>query len=126
MARGYYESGYTRGGIDVTEAVNLVFKGLLLSPIFMLCIFVTIAMMKHMIFGGVPTMHQPTEQQREAIQERDANLDVAPVAPIDHKSALERVMEEPEVIPYTIYERKPDRPEEPATWNTEIEVDPFS
>ena len=80
-------------------------------------------------------MNQPTESQREALTERDAaQVYVEPPVQIrenvDHKSALERVMEEPEVIPYTIYERisdrKPQRPEEPATWETEIEVDPFS
>ncbi len=70
-----YESGHSRGGVDVTEAVNLAFKGILLSPVFILCIFITIAMLKHMIFGGIPTMNQPTEQQREQIQQRDAEID---------------------------------------------------
>ena len=59
----------------MTEAVNLAFKGILLSPVFILCIFITIAMLKHMIFGGIPTMNQPTEQQREQLQQRDAEID---------------------------------------------------
>ena len=141
MTRGYrYESGHSPGGVDVTEAVNLAFKGILLSPIFILCIFITIAMLKHMIFGGIPTMNQPTEQQREELRQRDAEIQPRAVwggsqqtteiieeipSYTDHKSALERVMEEPEVIPYTIYERKPPQPEEPATWETEILEDPF-
>ncbi len=76
-------------------------------------------------------MNQPTESQREALTERDAaQVYVEPVQ-IREEVVLPRVEVEalgrkPEVIPYTIYERKPDRPEEPATWNTEIEVDPFS
>ena len=59
----------------MTEAVNLAFKGILLSPVFILCIFITIAMLKHMIFGGIPTMNQPTEQQREQLQQRDSEID---------------------------------------------------
>ena len=134
MARYYTESGYTRGGLDVSEAVNLVFKGLLLSPIFMLCIFVTIAMLKHMIFGGVPTMHQPTEQQREQIQQRDEQLQVVPPA-----SQPEVVIEHPaqeHLVPQTqdVYINRPTIHELPSvyrldsseTWNTNIEVDPFS
>jgi hypothetical protein len=75
MRRNYYESGHSPGGVDVTEAVNLAFKGILLSPVFILCIFITIAMLKHMIFGGIPTMNQPTEEQREQLQQRDAEID---------------------------------------------------
>ena len=120
-----YESGHSRGGVDVTEAVNLVFKGLLLSPIFMLCIFVTIAMLKHMIFGGVPTMHQPTEQQQEAIRERDAQLDVAPQA------TQPKVVEVEEYAPVytnrpTIHELPPVyRLDTAETWNTNIQTSPF-
>ena len=69
-----YESGHSRGGVDVTEAVNLAFKGILLSPIFILCIFITLAMLKHMLFGGIPSMNQPTESQREELRERDSEI----------------------------------------------------
>jgi hypothetical protein len=126
MARyAHYDNGHSRGGVDVTEAVNLVFKGLLLSPIFMLCIFVTIAMLKHMIFGGVPTMHQPTQQQQEAIQERDSQLNVAPTVP---EPQVEVVVPEPvyEVIRPTVRELPTVYSLDDSRWNTQIEVDPFS
>ncbi len=136
MARSYrgYESGHSPGGIDVTEAVNLAFKGILLSPIFILCIFITLAMLKHMLFGGIPHMIQPTQQQREALQERDATQEyVQPEAVEVREEVLrpggrveaEALGRKPEVIPYTIYDRKSQIPEEPATWNTEIQEDPF-
>ena len=139
MSRAYrgYESGHSPGGVDVTEAVNLAFKGILLSPIFILCIFITLAMLKHMLFGGIPHMNQPTERQREELQQRDAEVNPRTVwgggqqtteiikeVPASATERLER-FSEPEVVPYTIYERKPPQPEEPATWNTEIEEWPF-
>ena len=132
MARYYTESGYTRGGIDVTEAVNLVFKGLLLSPIFMLCIFVTIAMLKHMIFGGIPTMNQPSEQQREQIQQRDAEIDPNTVwggtpKPTELPAPAPKQNTE---VPFVIYDGPQELPkyEQPvpaAGWQTEILEDPF-
>lgn len=132
-----YESGHSRGGVDVTEAVNLVFKGLLLSPIFMLCIFVTIAMLKHMIFGGVPTMHQPTEQQQQQIRERDAQLDVAPATPLELRGDASRTPQatQPQVVieqpMQEVYINRPTIHELPpvynldSNWNTNIQVDPF-
>ena len=132
MARYYTESGYTRGGLDVSEAVNLVFKGLLLSPIFMLCIFVTIAMLKHMIFGGVPTMHQPTEQQQQQIREESAQINVPPASQpevvIEHpaQDALVPQMQEVYTNRPTIHELPPIYRMDDTPWNTNIEVDPFS
>ena len=126
MARyANYDNGHSRGGVDVTEAVNLVFKGLLLSPIFMLCIFVTIAMLKHMIFGGVPTMHQPTEQQQQQIREESAQINVVPPA-----SQPEVVIEQPmqetvEVISPTVRELPTVYSLGEESWNTNIQVDPF-
>ena len=83
----YHNQGYSRGGLDVTTAVNMFFKFLLLSPVFLLAGYVSIAMMKHMIFHGVPTMNQPTEEQIQRIRESDERLgepttpSVTPVVP---------------------------------------------
>lgn len=128
-----YESGHSRGGVDVTEAVNLAFKGILLSPVFILCIFITIAMLKHMIFGGIPTMNQPTEQQREQIQQRDAEIDPNTVwggSPQPSEVPAPAPKQNTEV-PFTIYEGPQDLPKyeqplPPAEWNTQIDEDPFS
>ena len=68
--------GYTRGGIDVITAVNLFFKFLLLSPVFLLAGFVFVTMLKHMIFQGIPSMSVPTTEQREVITERDTQVSV--------------------------------------------------
>ena len=70
----YHNQGYSRGGLDVTTAVNMFFKFLLLSPIFLLAGYVSIAMMKHMIFHGVPVMNQPTEEQIQRIRESDERI----------------------------------------------------
>ena len=70
----YHNQGYSRGGLDVTTAVNMFFKFLLLSPIFLLAGYVSIAMMKHMIFHGVPVMNQPTEEQIQRIRESDERV----------------------------------------------------
>ena len=74
MYFGTDNQGYSRGGIDVTTAVNLFFKFLLLSPVFLLAGYVSIAMMKHMIFHGVPVMNAPTEAQVEQLRERDESI----------------------------------------------------
>ena len=135
MRRNYYESGHSPGGVDVTEAVNLAFKGILLSPVFILCIFITIAMLKHMIFGGIPTMNQPTEQQREQLQQRDAAVDPNTVWGGSQTPA--ETLPEPTVapkqnteVPFTIYDGPSKSPKyeqlaPPAGWNTEILEDPF-
>ena len=134
MRRYGYESGHSPGGVDVTEAVNLAFKGILLSPIFILCIFITIAMLKHMIFGGIPTMNQPTEAQREELRERDSEINPrevwggssSEVSPSSQQP--EFVEKEPEVVPFTIH----DGPNwnqknlDNSGWKTEILEDPFS
>ena len=130
----------------MTEAVNLAFKGILLSPVFILCIFITIAMLKHMIFGGIPTMNQPTEAQREELRERDSEINPREVwggssselSPLctegtcssQQSELVEKdvytnrptihQLNEPEVIPFTIYDKQID------TWNTEILEDPFN
>ena len=66
--------GYTRGGIDVITAVNLFFKFLLLSPVFLLAGFVFVTMLKHMIFQGIPSMSVPTIEQREILREKDTQV----------------------------------------------------
>ena len=66
--------GYTRGGMDVESAINLFFKGVLLFPVFLFAGYVGIAMMKHMIFHGVPVMNTVTEEQREILKEKDSQI----------------------------------------------------
>ena len=66
--------GYTRGGMDVESAINLFFKGVLLFPVFLFAGYVGIAMMKHMIFHGVPVMNTVTPEQREVLRERDSQI----------------------------------------------------
>ena len=73
MARYYEESGYTSGGVDVSEAVNLFFKGLLLFPVFVLTIFIGLTMVKNILYNGLPLMNGPSEEQREVIRENDSN-----------------------------------------------------
>ncbi len=76
----YFENdnnrGYTRGGLDVTEAINLFFKFLLLSPVFLLASIVTASMLKHVIYQGVPTMSKPTESQQEQLREQNSNIGI--------------------------------------------------
>ena len=75
MAHNYYHNeGYTKGGLDVVTGVNLFFKGLLLFPVFVLAAFVGLTMMKHVLFNGIPVMNSPSEEQREAIRERDSEI----------------------------------------------------
>lgn len=73
----YYrdERGYTRGGIDVTEAVNLFFKGILLFPVFLLAGYIGVIMMKHVIFNGIPSITTPTEEQRQRIHDRNQEIE---------------------------------------------------
>ena len=73
--------GYTRGGLDITTAVNLFFKFLLLSPVFLLAGYVSLAMMKHVIFHGIPSMNKPTQLQEQILQGADAvtGVDIPPV-----------------------------------------------
>jgi hypothetical protein len=70
--------GYSRGGLDVVTAVNLFFKFVLLSPVFLFALYITLAMLKHMIFQGVPSMNKPTEAQVESIRRRDQELPPTP------------------------------------------------
>ena len=92
MARsGYYErndSGYTRGGLDVVTGINLFFKGILIFPILVLATYLGLAMVKHMIFQGVPSMNQPTEEQRERIRERDSQISAIPEGEIPQESVV--------------------------------------
>ena len=107
----YYETreGWTRGGIDIESAVNQFFKLLLLSPIFLLAIYVSLAMLKHMIFGGVPVMNQPTDSQREELRQRDAGVDPVPdftpkPEPVPVPPKLPEATQKESVIPYVIYD----------------------
>ena len=62
--------------MDVVTAVNLFFKMILLSPIFLLATYVSLSMMKHMIFQGIPHMSKPTVEQVEGIRDRDRDRGV--------------------------------------------------
>ena len=138
----YYErndSGYTRGGLDVVTGINLFFKGILIFPILVLATYLGLAMVKHMIFQGVPTMSQPTEEQREEIRERDAqisavpngntpevSLEVSPYRPDNVNNGYGYPepgvgAPPPPVLPPSY---QSERYEEP-TWNTEIYESPF-
>ena len=71
----YYErndSGYTRGGLDVVTGINLFFKGILIFPILVLATYVGLALMKHMLFQGIPQMNAPSLEQIERIRTQDA------------------------------------------------------
>ena len=65
---------HSRGGLDVTQATNLFFKGVLLFPIFLFAIYTGTTMMKHMIFHGIPVMNAVTEEQQEVLRNRDSNI----------------------------------------------------
>ena len=131
----YYErndSGYTRGGLDVVTGVNLFFKGILIFPILVLATFIGLTMVKFVLFQGLPTMSQPTEEQRQRINERDqeisrsivveddtpeVSLDVKPFEPSDVNNGYPV----PPVLPAPSYQSQ--RSDE--MWNTEIYTDPF-
>ena len=66
----YYErndSGYTRGGLDVVTGINLFFKGILIFPILVLAAYLGLAMVKHMIYSGIPNMELPNQQQETSV-----------------------------------------------------------
>ena len=69
---------HSRGGLDVTLAINLFFKAVLLFPIFLFAGYVGIAMMKHMIFHGIPVMNSVTEEQQEILRDRDSRVGLPP------------------------------------------------
>ena len=71
--------GRTSGGMDVTEAINLFFKGILLFPIFLLAGYIGVTMMKHMIFHGIPVMNTVSPEQRELLREKDSQIGVPQV-----------------------------------------------
>lgn len=71
------------GHHSVVDIINLFFKGVLLFPIFMLAIYIGIAMFKHVIFHGVPTMNKPTEEQQESLRDADARLGLPATSEVD-------------------------------------------
>ena len=78
---GRDNEGYSRGGMDVESAVNLFFKGVLLFPVFLFAGYIGLAMMKHVIFHGIPSMTAPTQQQQERIHERNEQIGVRDLSP---------------------------------------------
>ncbi len=93
-------NGYTAGGLDVVTSINLFFKALLLSPIFLLALYITMTMMKHMIFHGIPSMNKPTEEQQQQLREKDAAIGMpvpvsvpvpAPVTPVASQPIIEEL-----------------------------------
>ena len=97
----YFENGnnrgYTRGGLDVTEAINLFFKFLLLSPVFVLAGIVTVTMLKHVIYQGVPTMSKPTESQQEQLRVQNSNIGIGR----ESGNSVKDVQREERVTPVT-------------------------
>ena len=71
-------NGYTRGGMDVLTAINKLFQGILLFPIFLLAGYIGVIMMKHMIFHGIPSMTSPTREQQEQIHDRNHQIGMEP------------------------------------------------
>ena len=67
-------NGYTRGGRDVTESVNLFIKIILLSPIIVLAAAVSVGMIKNLLFMGIPTINTPSNEQIEQIRQRDRQI----------------------------------------------------
>ena len=65
---------HSAGGLDVTETINLFFKGVLLFPIFLFAIYTGASMMKHMIYHGIPVMNTVTEEQQEILRNRDSQI----------------------------------------------------
>lgn len=59
---------------SLVEIIHLLFKGVLLFPIFLFAIYIGATMMKHMIFHGLPLMNQPSEKQIEQIKNRDQGV----------------------------------------------------
>ena len=90
--RRYDENGYTRGSLDVITAINLFLKFLLISPILLFAGYVSVAMMKHVIFHGIPSMNKPTEEQQERLREADAEIGMQPEAVVIPEE------KEPEVV----------------------------
>ena len=85
---------YSRGGLDVVTAVNLFFKGVLLFPVFLLAIYIGVAMMKHMFFHGVPVMNKPTETQQELLRNADSQIGVPQSDPSEVDQSESDVIEE--------------------------------
>ena len=92
--------GYTTGSLDVITGVNLFFKFLLLSPVFLLAGITTATMLKHVLFQGVPTMATPTQQQQEQLREMNRGIKVT-------GAVLE---EAPYVVPTVRYPEAPVLP----------------
>ena len=87
--------------MDVESAVNLFFKGVLLFPVFLFAGYVGLAMMKHVIFHGIPSMTAPTRQQQERIHERNEQIGVRDLTPKEVVSSVPApVMDEEEARHY--------------------------
>ena len=141
----YYErndSGYTRGGLDVVTGINLFFKGILIFPILVLATYLGLAMVKHMIFQGVPSMNSPTEEQRQELIDRDAQISTGvPISSAVSPYELPQLPQLPGVTDGTSVTPAPtqyrhgvsaehyntDTLQQPVeeSWITTIEEDPF-
>ena len=130
----YYErndSGYTRGGLDVVTGINLFFKGILIFPILVLATYVGLALMKHMLFQGIPQMNAPSLEQIERIRTQDAQAqqpaeDVQPATQDSHN--FEGYGYHSAVADHTpphSYETQTLTEAQEEAWITTIETSPF-
>lgn len=106
--------------------VNLFFKGILIFPILVLATFIGLAMVKWVLFQGIPTMTQPTQEQRERIRERDQEISVVPGYDYEAPKPLPAPTTYSSLSPeqarnYTIHTLP-----QAESWNTEILEDPFN
>jgi hypothetical protein len=94
------DRGYTRGSLDVITAINLFLKFLLISPILLFAGYVSISMMKHVIFHGIPSMNKPTPEQIERLREADSQIGLevsaTPQAVLPNTERVIPVMDEEE------------------------------
>ena len=141
----YYErndSGYTRGGLDVVTGINLFFKGILIFPILMLAVYIGLAMMKHMLWNGIPHMNStpPTEEVSVVEPSRGPSpVELPPATPYEYDSSTGASNCKYSPIcppggenrvgangrPYVWPTATPVGVDSEETWITTIEEDPF-
>ena len=130
----YYEnnnSGYTRGGLDVVTGINLFFKGILIFPILMLAVYIGLAMMKHMLWNGIPHMENspPAEEISRAVEVPVEPYAPEPVVlpdPYEYESSTSVSNSAySHGVPAEHYQQETRTEPTQESWITSIEEDPF-